>query len=87
MRAKVVFAKRLKQARLRSGLTQEGLGILSGIDEMVASSRMNHYEQGKHEPDFGTIHRLAKVMGISAAFFFCEDDMLAEAVWEMSFVD
>jgi transcriptional regulator with XRE-family HTH domain len=87
MRIKVVFAQRLKQARLRVGLTQEALGIRAGIDEMVASSRMNHYEQGKHEPDFGTIHRLAKALGVSAAFFFCEDDMFAEAVWEMSGAD
>lgn len=36
-----VFPKRLKQARLRSGLTQEQLGIQAGIDEFSASARVN----------------------------------------------
>jgi transcriptional regulator with XRE-family HTH domain len=74
----------LKEARQRVGVTQEALGIRAGIDEMVASSRMNHYEQGKHEPDFGTIHRIAAALGTSAAYFFCEDDELASAVWELT---
>ena len=83
-RSRVVFAKRLKEARLRVGITQEALGIRAGIDEMVASSRMNHYEQGKHEPDFGTIHRIADALGTSAAYFFCDDDALANAVWDLT---
>jgi transcriptional regulator with XRE-family HTH domain len=69
---------------MRTGLTQEKLGIKAGLDELVASSRMNHYEQGVHEPDFTMILRLAKALGISAAFFFCEDDRLAEQVWTLS---
>ena len=43
-----VFSKRLKQARLRTDLTQEQLGILAGIDEFSASARVNQYEKGKH---------------------------------------
>lgn len=66
------------------GLTQEKFGVRAGLDELVASSRMNHYEQGVHEPDFTMILRLAKSMRISAAFFFCEDDALAEQVWELT---
>jgi hypothetical protein len=50
----------------------------------LSSSRMNHYEQGVHEPDFTMILRLAKALGISAAFFFCEDDRLAEQIWTLS---
>jgi ribosome-binding protein aMBF1 (putative translation factor) len=79
-----LFARRLREARLRVGLTQEKLGIKAGLDEAVASSRMNHYEQGVHEPDFTMILRLAKSLGISAAFFFCEDDALAEMVWDVT---
>ncbi len=60
------------------------LGIKAGLDEAVASSRMNHYEQGVHEPDFTMILRLAKSIGISAALFFCEDNALAEQVWELT---
>jgi ribosome-binding protein aMBF1 (putative translation factor) len=85
-RRRPLFARRLREARTRVGLTQEKLGINAGLDELVASSRMNHYEQGVHEPDFTMILRLAKSLGVSAAFFFCEDDGLAEQVWEMTFV-
>lgn len=49
---------------------------------MVASSRVNYYKQGKGEPDFGTIHRIADALGTSAAYFFGEDDTLANAVWK-----
>jgi hypothetical protein len=73
----------LPQSNCRfSGLS--GLGIRAGIDEMVASSRMNHYEQGKHEPDFGAIHRITDAPGTSAAYFFCDDDAVADVVWEMT---
>jgi ribosome-binding protein aMBF1 (putative translation factor) len=80
-----LFARRLREARMLVGLTQEKLGIKAGLDEAVASSRMNHYEQGVHEPDFTMILRLARSIGISAAFFFCEDDALAEMVWALSY--
>jgi transcriptional regulator with XRE-family HTH domain len=39
---------RLKEARLRTGLSQQKLGILAGIDEATASARMNQYERGIH---------------------------------------
>ena len=41
-----MLIKRLKEARLRSGLSQEKLGVLAGIDEASASARMNQYERG-----------------------------------------
>lgn len=47
-----ILARRLKEARLRSGLTQERLGVLAGIDEYSASARMNQYERGKHSPHY-----------------------------------
>lgn len=43
---------RLKEARRRAGLTQEKLGILAGLDEASASTRINQYEKGKHSPNF-----------------------------------
>ena len=35
------FARRLKAARLEKGITQEELGIQSGIDEFSAKARIN----------------------------------------------
>jgi transcriptional regulator with XRE-family HTH domain len=72
------LAKRLKQARLRAGLSQERLGVLAGIDEMTASARMNQYERGKHAPDWLTVQRLATVLQVPVAYFYADDDAAAE---------
>ena len=73
-----IFSKRLKEARLEADLTQEGLGVLAGIDEMSASARMNQYEKGKHEPDFSMVERIAKVLRLPTAYFYAVDDQTAE---------
>ena len=63
-----VFPRRLKQARLRSGLTQEQLGIHAGIDEFSASTRVNQYEKGKHTPAIQTGQRLARALLVPTGF-------------------
>jgi len=73
-----VFPKRLKEARLRSGLSQERLGVLAGIDEMSSSARMNQYERGKHAPDWLTVQKLAAALQVPAAYFYSVDDDVAE---------
>ncbi|HDV8350424.1 TPA: helix-turn-helix transcriptional regulator [Burkholderia vietnamiensis] len=72
-----VFPERLKQARLRSGLTQEQLGIQAGIDEFSASARVNQYEKGKHTPTLQTSQRLARAMLVPTSFLYEDDDLLA----------
>jgi transcriptional regulator with XRE-family HTH domain len=72
-----VFSKRLKQARLRSGLTQEQLGIQAGIDEFSASARVNQYEKGKHTPAIQTSQRLARALLVPTSFLYEEDELLA----------
>ena len=73
------WGSRLKQARLAAGLSQKMLGIEAGIDEFVASTRINRYELGVHRPDLLTVRKLAKVLDVPVAFFFAdEDDELAE---------
>ena len=73
-----VVAKRLKQARLRAGISQKELGIRAGIDLFAASARINQYERGKHVPDVGTAARLCKVLGVPAPFLYAQDDALAD---------
>lgn len=51
---RAVFCFRLKQIRLERGLSQKELGKLAGIDEFVASTRINRYEQGIHEASLDT---------------------------------
>lgn len=75
-----VFAMRLRLARKAKGLSQERLGILAGIDESSASARMNQYERGKHVPDFLVASRIAEVLELPTAYFYIEDDLLAEII-------
>lgn len=53
-----IISKRLKEARMAAGLSQKQLGIAAGIDEFVASPRMNQYETGKHCPGFDMLQRI-----------------------------
>lgn len=74
------IAKRLKEARLATGISQKKLGIAAGIDEFSSSARMNQYETGKHTPDFSTIGRIAKALNIPPAFFYTTEDDLAKLI-------
>lgn len=78
-----IIGQRLREARLRAGLSQKALGIQAGIDEFTASPRVNQYERGKHTPEFQTVERFAEVLGVPAPFFYCRDDALAE--WLLSY--
>lgn len=48
------------------------------MDPGSASSRMNHYEKGRHAPDIETLQRLAEELNVPLNFFFCHDDVSAE---------
>jgi len=41
-----MIPKRLKTARLAAKLSQEKLGVLAGIEESTARSRISQYESG-----------------------------------------
>lgn len=75
-----LLARRLRAARIRAKWTQVELGVGADIDEASASARINQYERGKHWPDFGTVKRLAAVLHVPTAYFYAEDDSLAELV-------
>jgi transcriptional regulator with XRE-family HTH domain len=73
-----VWSKRLKEARLAAGLSQKQLGIAAGLDEFVASPRVNRYEQGVHQPDYLISQRLAEVLNVPVAYLYCDDVRTAE---------
>ncbi len=79
-----IVAKRLKEVRLRTGISQKQLGIKAGIDEFSASARINQYERGKHMPDLLTLTRLAAVMEVSVPYFYCQDVELADLILKFS---
>jgi transcriptional regulator with XRE-family HTH domain len=74
------FCKRLKDARKAAKLSQKKLGIAAGMDEFSASARMNHYEKGRHMPDYETLKRIAKVLKLPVAYFYAETDELAQFI-------
>lgn len=79
-----VFARRFREARQRTGLSQKAVGIAAGIDEFVASSRVNQYERGIHTPDFAVAQRLAAVLGVTTAYLYADDDVVAAILLHVS---
>ncbi|KPZ53933.1 helix-turn-helix domain-containing protein [Pseudoalteromonas sp. P1-25] len=75
---------RLKSARKAAGLTQQQLGMALGMEPNTASARMNQYEKGKHAPDFLTMKRIAKELDVPVAYFYCEEDVLADLIISIS---
>ncbi|CAN7486595.1 helix-turn-helix transcriptional regulator [Pseudomonas sp. LjRoot71] len=72
------LSKRLKEARLLAGLSQEQLGLRIDLDPASASTRMNRYELAKREPDLELVERIADELGLPAAFFYAVRDEEAE---------
>lgn len=73
-----LWGKRLKEARMAAGFSQKMLGIKAGLDEFVASTRINRYELGVHKADYQIAQKLAEVLNIPTGYFYTEDDDLAE---------
>ncbi|MCL6330394.1 MULTISPECIES: helix-turn-helix domain-containing protein [Pectobacterium] len=71
---------RLKTARLQANLTQEKLGVLAGIEEATARSRISQYESGIHRPTFEMMCAFAKVLNVPECYFYTVDDDFAAAV-------
>lgn len=76
----LVFQRRLREARQWRQLSQKELGVRAGLDLFVASTRINRYELGVHEPDMATVQRLAKTLSVPTAYLFAEDDRLARMI-------
>jgi transcriptional regulator with XRE-family HTH domain len=72
------FPKRLKEARKAAKLSQKSLGIEAGMDAFSASARMNHYEKGRHTPDYSMLKRIAQVLKLPVAYFYTDSDELAQ---------
>ncbi|KLI98714.1 helix-turn-helix transcriptional regulator [Luteimonas sp. FCS-9] len=75
-----VFSRRLREAREAHGVSQRNLGIEAGLDDFVASTRVNRYETGVHQPDLQTLQRLAAVLDLPVAYFYAEDEALARMI-------
>lgn len=77
---RLAFQHRLKSARESLHLSQKELGIRAGLDPFVASTRINRYELGVHQPDMATVERLASAMAVPTAYLFAGDERLARMI-------
>lgn len=79
-----VYSRRLREAREARGISQRTLGIEAGLDEFVASTRVNRYETGVHQPDLQTLQKLASVLDCPLAYFYAEEDELATLILDFA---
>lgn len=77
-----VYSRRLREAREAYGISQRTLGIKAGLDEFVASTRVNRYETGVHQPHLQTLQRLARALDLPVAYFYAESEELARLIAE-----
>ncbi|MDR6935735.1 helix-turn-helix transcriptional regulator [Luteibacter sp. 3190] len=70
----------MKSMRLQRGLSQLALGRKLGLDPGVASTRINRYEVGVHDPDLATAQQIAQALGVPLAYLFAADKKLARAI-------
>lgn len=63
---------------MKSGLSQERLGLEIGLEPESASTRMNRYERGTRTPDLGLVERVAHQLGLPVAYFYAAADDEAE---------
>lgn len=58
--------------------------MTAGLDQFVASTRINRYEKGIHEADVQTAARLAQALNVPLAYLYCGDERLARAILAFS---
>lgn len=73
---------RLREIRVLRGISQRELGLRIGFDPSASSARINQYERGKNEPSFSVMRLIAAELGVPAAYFYSEDDALAQHILE-----
>lgn len=61
-----VFSERLKELRLKKGLTQTELGEKVGVKQNI----FTNWENGKREPSFENLIKLADLLEVSLDWLF-----------------
>lgn len=67
-----VFGARLKAARAAREMSQERVGVLAGIEEATARSRISHYENGRTIPDLATAKNIARALNVPTAYLYAD---------------
>jgi len=68
------FGQRLREARIRAGLSQSDLEEISGIPK----ARLSRYENGHVSPSIHTLERLSRALGVSEASLLGDERAVLE---------
>lgn len=63
------FSKKLKRLRLNAGLTQADVAKRTAM----SASAVGMYEQGRREPDFGTVQKFCDLYGVTPNYLMQEE--------------
>lgn len=66
---KIIFGRRLRELRLASGLSQEALADIAGLDRTYISG----CERGRRNVSLENIYRLSKALGVTPAALISAD--------------
>lgn len=69
-----IFPQRLKELRLKKGLTQTELGEKVGVKQ----NTFTNWENGKREPNFETLLKLASILNTTTSYLLGESDICYE---------
>lgn len=72
--------QRLRELRKEKGLTMKKLGEMVGVGE----STISQYENGKRQPDFTTLDKLAEIFNVSVDYLLGRTDVPQQASQEKS---
>lgn len=73
------FGRRLRQTRIRAGMSQSDLEEASGIPK----ARLSRYENGHVAPSIHTLERLARALDVSEAALLGDERAILEDFWNV----
>lgn len=72
-----VLGRHIRSLREELGWSQEKVGVEIGLDESSSRARISRYELGTHEPPVKTARMIAKALGVSLAYLYCDEEEIA----------
>lgn len=79
MKDEKTFGQRLRETRIRAGLSQSDLEDISGIPK----ARLSRYENGHVAPSIQTLERLAKALNVSEASLLGDQRAILEEFFQV----
>jgi transcriptional regulator with XRE-family HTH domain len=79
MKDERTFGQRLRETRIRAGMSQSDLEEVSGIPK----ARLSRYENGHVAPSIQTLERLAKALGVSEASLLGDQRAILEQFFQV----